>query len=759
MNLMMCNRCVVFAWLFLTTIAHDVNLAAQESGSVQGTVNFTLNSEPVHGAIVLIIGTGLVAESDELGHFQFDGLVPGTYELLAQREHLTAARQSVTVPAGGVETIAFMLELSPVHEELTVTTTAVDSSAFEAFNAINTLDSFDIATNIQGTIGEILQHQPGIAKRSFGPGTSRPIIRGFDGDRILIMQDGIRTGDLSAQSADHGVSIDPASLERLEIVRGPATLLYGSNAIGGVVNAITPHESFLSSQTNGLRGQVTTDVSSADAQAGGNGSVQYGRGQWQVWGGLGHRRTDDYDTPEGPILNSALQLSTGRVGLGYAGAVGFFSAGYQLEDGRYGIPFAGRFENAADAGSDEEPLIDADHQRYGLRIDVGAKNLDTPLLNAAKISVNYLDWHHEEIETADGREEVGTTFDNESIVVRAEIDQQSMGWLSGKFGVWSLFRDYASVGEEAITPRTQRTAFAAFAYEELDFDRYRVQLAGRLESNHYQVAPRDHGAEKDGFVPPLLRDRDFLGVSGSIGIQTTIGETGAVVANLTRSYRAPVLEELYNFGPHIGNLTFEIGTPDLGREASLGLELSVRHQSPRARGEFNFYTYDIDDFVFTALTGDTVDNLQVVEFLQGNSRFIGFDTDGSIRVHRSVWLNLGLGLVDAELSASNQPLPRIPPLHGRASADILYRGLSLNPELVWAAAQDNVFNKEAPTAGYLALNIGASYVWPLAHAAHIFSVRGSNLMNELYRNHTSFIKHLAPEIGRSIKVSYSLRFF
>ena len=531
-----------------------------------------------------------------MGHFQFDGLAPGTYELLAQREHLTATRQSVTVPAGGVETIAFMLELSPVHEELTVTTTAVDSSVFEAFNAINTLDSFDIATNIQGTIGEILQDQPGIAKRSFGPGSSRPFIRGFDGNRILIMQDGIRTGDLSEQSADHGVSIDPASLERLEVVRGPATLLYGSNALGGVVNAITPHESFLTSQTNGLRGQMTTDVSSADAQAGGNGSVQYGRGRWQAWGGLGYRRTDDYDTPEGPILNSAGQLSNGRVGLGYAGAGGFFSAGYQLEDGRYGIPFAGRFEHSAHAGSDEEPLIDADHERYGLRLDVGARNLAIPLLDTVKISVNYLDWHHDEIATEGGREEVGTTFDNESIVVRAEIDHQSMGWLSGKFGAWSLFREYATIGHEAITPRTQQTAFAAFAYEELDFDRYRVQLAGRLESNHYQVGPRDHGEEHDGYVPPLLRDRDFLGVSGSIGIQKTIGATGTAVANLTRSYRAPILEELYNFGPHIGNLTFEIGTPDLRREASLGLDLSVRHQSPRARGEFNFYTYNFSNY-------------------------------------------------------------------------------------------------------------------------------------------------------------------
>ena len=292
----------------------SIGVAAQESGALEGTVTLD-GGTPVHGAVVLIIGLGEVTLTDEQGRFEFRDLPPGTYEVLAQREHLTAGRQTVVVAAGQVATASFLLELSPVHEEITVTATAVaESTVFEAFNAITTLDSFDLATNIQGTIGEVLENQPGIAKRSFGPGTSRPIIRGFDGDRVLVMQDGIRTGDLSAQSADHGVSIDPASLERLEIVRGPATLLYGSNAVGGVVNAITPHETFLTSRADGLYGQVTTDVGSADTQTGGNGSVQFGREKWQLWGGGGGRRTEDYDTPEGPVPNSAGRLSNGRVG-------------------------------------------------------------------------------------------------------------------------------------------------------------------------------------------------------------------------------------------------------------------------------------------------------------------------------------------------------------------------------------------------------------------------------------------------------------
>ena len=183
----------------------------------------------------------------------------------------------------------------------------------------------------------------------------------------------------------------------------------------------------------------------------------------------------------------------------------------------------------------------------------------------------------------------------------------------------------------------------------------------------------------------------------------------------------------------------------------------MRHQSSRARGEFN--VYDIDDFVFPALTGEVAGGLRVARFLQAESRFTGFDAEGSVRLHENLWLNVGLGVVNAELVDTNESIPRIPPFEGRLSADISYRGLTVSPEWIWAADQTRVFRDETATAGHAVLNLGASYVWPRAHAAHIFSVRGYNLTNALYRNHTSFLKDLAPEMGRGIKVSYSMRFF
>ena len=167
--------------------------------------------------------------------------------------------------------------------------------------------------------------------------------------------------------------------------------------------------------------------------------------------------------------------------------------------------------------------------------------------------------------------------------------------------------------------------------------------------------------------PPEVRDRDFTGLSAAVGFQTDLGADATFVTNLTRSYRAPALEELYNFGPHVGNLLFEIGNPDLEREATLGLDLSVRHQSTRLRGDFNVYVYDIDNFVFAAVTDEVIEGLSVAEYLQGDSRFIGFDAKVSVRLGAQVWVNLGLGLVDAELTRTSEALPRIPPLRGQLS--------------------------------------------------------------------------------------------
>ena len=321
---------------------------AQDTGTVRGTVTLTENGGAVHGAVVLVVGTGLVGLTAEDGSFEIGNVPPGGYEVLAQREHLTAGRQMITLSPGGTAAVDFELGLSPVHEDVTVTASAGGAeTTFEAFNAVTTLDSFDLVGQLHGSLGDALQREPGIASRSFGPGSSRPVIRGFDGDRVLILEDGIRTGDLSSQSGDHGITIDPSVAERIEIVRGPATLLYGSNAVGGLVNVITPHESYRESLFEGTRAQFTADAGSANAQAGTNASLQHAQDNLFFWAGGSVRRTGDYDTPEGTIENSATELTNARAGIGWFGDRFFASGGVTAENGRYGVPFADEFHGTS----------------------------------------------------------------------------------------------------------------------------------------------------------------------------------------------------------------------------------------------------------------------------------------------------------------------------------------------------------------------------------------------------------------------------
>jgi len=202
-----------------------------------------------------------------------------------------------------------------------------------------------------------------------------------------------------------------------------------------------------------------------------------------------------------------------------------------------------------------------------------------------------------------------------------------------------------------------------------------------------------------------------------------------------------------------------VGNPDLEREATLGLDLSLRHQSSRFRGSVNAYVYDIENFVFASTGNDELDGLLVAPFAQADSRFVGFEVEGNVRLAETVWVNLGLGMVSAELVDTGEPLPRIPPLRGRVSLDIPYLGFTISPEWAFAAVQDRLFRRETVTEGHSVFNVKASYVWPRQHMAHILSVTGYNLTDELYRSHTSFIKDLAPEIGRGVKLAYSMRFF
>jgi iron complex outermembrane receptor protein len=261
------------------------------------------------------------------------------------------------------------------------------------------------------------------------------------------------------------------------------------------------------------------------------------------------------------------------------------------------------------------------------------------------------------------------------------------------------------------------------------------------------------------YNPSGLSSRSFTGWSGAAGVHVPLWENGAFVANYTHSFRAPAVEELYNYGPHIGNLVFEIGDATLDREAADGIDLSLRHKSPQLEAEANFYFYHIHDFVYLSLTGEWEHGLREARYAQADARFLGGEMTFNVALRRNLWLESGLDLVDASLTGTGDSLPRIPPLRGKIGLNANWRGFSFRPEVVMARAQDDVYPTETRTPGYTVVNVAGSYTLASANLIHMFSAGVYNAGDRLYRNHLSFIKDLAPEMGRSVRFTYTVRFF
>ena len=686
----------------------------------------------MHGIRVILSPLGKSIDSSEDGKYEFRDVPAGAYDVIVRSPGLSDERKRIQLGAGATETVDFQLKLAAVRESVTVTATGREQSTLDLVQSVAELDQSQLSLRSAGSLGEVLQNETGVAKRSFGPGSSRPVIRGFDGDRVMILEDGISSGTLSYQSGDHGEAIDVNKLERLEVVRGPSTLLYGSSAIGGVVNAISRHDVLHGHADQGVRGFLTGVGGSNNWQGGGTGGFEFGTKSWEFWASGGGQRTGEYKIPIGSVPNSQTRMTQTDGGLGRYGEKGFASFNYGFTDSRYGIP----------VNPDEEDPERADvlMRKHNYRVNTGLKNVGG--LDAILVRLNYSNYKHQEIVG----DTVETSFFNKQFTYRTVFDQKKIGRLSGSFGFSGIHRDYKTEGAETIAPPTKLNNIAFFALESLDFEKTRVQFGARVENNRYK--------------PTGLRDRSFTGFSGSVGLSQRLWTNGVLAVNYSHSYRAPSLEELYNNGPHPGNLTFEIGNPDLSNEKNDGFDVSLRHQASRVRGELNFFHYRIHDFIYLAPTGNIKEGLIEADYLQHNSRFLGGEARLDVALHPNFWINLGADAVNARLTGDEKTfLPRIPPIRGRAGFDARYKGLSVRPELVMAYAQNKIFSTETATPGYGVFNVIGSYTVARAHHMHIFSVDWFNAGDRLYRNHLSFIKEFAPEIGRGVRVAYTIQIF
>ncbi len=740
--------------LVLTAAA---SAAAQQATVLEGRLVNSLSGDPIASATVVVDELKIEAISGPDGTFRFETVAPGQYHVWVRAQGYSSRRTEINVSATGGAPVEVRVDLD-LHFQEVASVSAETRSQFDAFQPTTVLAGQELTKQLESSIGATLENQPGLASRSFGPAPSRPVIRGLDGDRVLILQDGQRTGDLSSQSGDHGVTINPAAAETIEVVRGPATLLYGANAIGGLVNVITneiPTKPVLKTS-----GEVTLDAGTAAAEGGGAGHVQLGNGKFAVSIGGGGRRSDEFDTPLGAVTNSQSRNGFASVGVGWTGEKGYVGGSYGYDDTKYGIPVV------------EGGILQLTPRRHALTFRAGAERL-TGAFEAFRGTVAVRRYKHDELEG----EVVGTAFSNDTTELQLMGSHRAIGRLKGSVGGWVLDRAFDAIGAEALSPAVDQNGFAAFGYEEVTWPHVTLQFGGRVDHTKY--------------TPVGETQRDFTNGSLSAGVllrPAAADDRITIAASVARAARAPALEELFFFGLHHGNFAFEVGNPDLKSEQAFGVDVALRWRTPRASGEVTYFRNDISDYIFrrnldheefeerlpqlidrfggrepagheehTGEGGGEEEETAFVEFVGADALLQGIEAHTDFQLTPKLSAELGLDIVRGALN-DDSPLPRIPPLKFRGGLRYQHNALQMGGLVVATARQDRLSVNETLTDGYTTLRLYGSYSFASGGATSTITARLDNATNELYRNHLSLIKDLVPEMGRNFRLVYGVRF-
>lgn len=708
---------------------------AQAAGELRVRV-LTRDGRPVTDADVRILGLGRVAHTDERGETAFAGVPAGRYVIEANSQRFGRGAERAVLEPGGSATVELTVSLV-FHGEEIVVSVGGERVQSELFVPSSVKRGIELRAAAQASLGETLADEPGVNSSYHGPGSSRPLIRGLGGDRVRILQSGVGSGDASDTSPDHAPGVEAMTAERIEIIRGPATLLYGSSAIGGVVNVEdgrVPNElpAHALTGTVTLRGgTVANERNGAVLLNGGAGPVAYhASGMW--------RETDDYDIPGGVLRNSAVETTQFGAGLSYVASNGFIGGSFWGYDSEYGVP-----------GSEEGDVGIDLRQRRG-DFDSGWR-FGHAFLKGVKARLGVADYRHFEFlpEEETGERDIETTFDNNEWEGRLELQHALGESVNGAFGFQYRNRDFEAIGEEAFVPATTTEQIGLFLFERFELGRLDVQAGARFE--HQNTTNRTEDV-----------NRDDNGFSASLGFVVKATESVSLVLNGSRSVKLPSAEEQFADGPHLATLQFEVGDPDLDQEVGYSADAGVRLVEGRVRGEFAFFVNSFDDFIFQAFTGEEEDELPVLQWSQADALFTGFEGRAAVElVHAGdghLILDAFGDYVRAELTDTDEPLPRIPPL--RFGGGLGYEAPSWHGHVAVSRVteQDRVAPFEAATAGYTMLNASLGYRLFTGRFAHDIVLSGSNLSDEEARSHTSFLKEVAPLPGREVRVTYQVSF-
>ena len=698
---------------------------------------------------------------------------------------MTALSVALSAPAyaqqtgsTGASTAALQTDDFHGTEEIVVTAPYVER--LDILSGTSAVSGDLLAEKTRAQLGDILSSLPGVSATSFSPGASRPVLRGYQGNRVAVLTDGIGNIDASNTSADHAVTIDTLTVERIEVLRGPAVLLFGGQAVGGAVNALDKR----------IPRAVPDEAVHVDALAG------YGSAARDWSGGASvdvpltnrvvvhldgsYRNSDDLRTggyilapslraevldfaaeetsegnldeaaealelagQRGRIPNSAVKSWTAAGGIAFIDDGGNIGLSYSIYDTNYGIPARPGTGHAHGDGGEEEAPVTIGMRQY--RFDVrGEVDLGDGLFEKLRLRAGYANYSHTEFEG----DEIGTVFNSKGIEARAEFIQNDRGGWRGASGVQYQSRDLEAIGAEAFVPPNKTKQFGLFTLQEF--------TAGNLDA---EVALRFDTAELRADI--LGISRSFNNVSAAFGVGYHIGDL-KIGANLSRTGRAPAVEELFSNGPHIATQAFEVGDPLLKSERAWNGELYARYDTPGTAFNLTLYSNRFDNFIYEAETGAVEDSLPVFQYFQNDAKVWGVEFQGSQNVASFGDADLKVdALADytrAKISGGAGNVPRIPPLRVLGGVELNGTRLDLRGEVEWSDAQTKTAPFETATDGFTLVNATATWR-PFGSDRNIALIASANnIFDVVARRSASFTKDFVPLSGRDFRLSARISF-
>ena len=687
---------------------------------------------------------------------------------------------------------------NPVHGE-TVDEVVISAPGVERLDLLagtSVITGDELVRDIRGQIGDSLTQVPGVSATSFSPGASRPVLRGFQGERVRVLTDGLGTLDASNTSTDHAVSIEPLTAERIEVLRGPAVLLFGSQAIGGAVNVLDRRIPRAVPE-NGFHVDAIGAYGSAADERGGGAAVDFAITPQIVAHIDGSYRKSDDLRVGGYVLSAPLRAEqleiaeeeadeghleeaeealenanrrgrlpnsgtrTYSLGGGIAlindgGSLGF-SAGYY--DTRYGVPTRpGAHHDHGGGGGAHEEEGDVTIGLQQFRADMrGEVKIGGGLIDSLRVRVGYSDYEHTEFEG----DEVGTVFYNEGFEGRLELIQANRDGWRGVTGFQGFTRNFNAVGAEAFVPKNVTDQYGVFTLQEVDLGA--IGLEGALRYEHTRVRSNAVKLDLVEDGPTGAFDRRFDAFSGAIGLSYALAPEVKIGFNVSRAVRAPSAEELFSNGPHIATQSYEVGNPNFRTEKSWGGEVYARGAAGPVRFQIAAYANWFDDYIYETATGDEIDELPVFEFRQAEARYLGVEGEVSTTFIDggeggfSLGGNLVVDYVNAELE-DGSAVPRIPPFRVLAGIDASQGAFGGRVEVEHATRQTRVAAFETETPAFTLVN--ASVTWhPLGEKRETAIILSANNIFDVdARRHASFTKDFVPLPGRDIRVSARMSF-